>query len=137
MQTTNLFYTLPQLDLCERLLGVVPAALTRSLLRLSGAEAMDGALKLAHRATGRTKFVSTTQSFHGRTLGALSIIGQEKHRAPYQRILQEGCFVPVRRSRRRARARSTRTPPPSWSSRCRAKAASTSRRPATWPGCAS
>ncbi|MCZ7617710.1 MAG: aminotransferase class III-fold pyridoxal phosphate-dependent enzyme [Myxococcota bacterium] len=94
MQTTNLFYTLPQLDLAERLLAVVPDALTRAFFVSSGAEAMDGALKLAHRATGRTKFVSTTQSFHGRTLGALGIIGQEKHRVPYQRMVQEGCFVP-------------------------------------------
>lgn len=94
MQTTNLFYTLPQLDLAERLHAVAPPALTRSFFVSSGAEAMEGAIKLAHRATGRTKFVSTTQSFHGRTLGALSIIGQEKHRGPYQRLLQEGCFVP-------------------------------------------
>jgi acetylornithine/N-succinyldiaminopimelate aminotransferase len=94
MQTTNLFYTLPQLDLCERLLGVAPRAFTRCFFVSSGAEAMDGALKLSHRATSRTKFVSTMQSFHGRTLGSLSIIGQEKHRSPYQQILQEGCFVP-------------------------------------------
>jgi acetylornithine/N-succinyldiaminopimelate aminotransferase len=94
MQTTNLFYTLPQLDLIERLRAVAPAELTRSFFVSSGAEAMDGALKLAHRATGRTKFVSTAKSFHGRTLGSLAIIGQEKHRAPYQRMLQEGCFVP-------------------------------------------
>ena len=94
MQTTNLFYTLPQLDLAERLLGVAPAALTRAFFTSSGAEAMEGAIKLAHRATDRTTFVSTTQSFHGRTLGALSIIGQDKHRAPYARILHEGCFVP-------------------------------------------
>ena len=94
MQTTNLFYTLPQLDLAERLHTIVPAEITRSFFLSSGAEAMEGALKLAHRATGRTKFVSTQKSFHGRTLGALSIIGQDKHRAPYQRILNEGCFVP-------------------------------------------
>jgi acetylornithine/N-succinyldiaminopimelate aminotransferase len=94
MQTTNLFYTLPQLDLAERLLGVTPDAVTRAFFVSSGAEAMEGALKLAHRATGRTQFVSTRQSFHGRTLGALAIIGQEKHRAPYQRILSEGCFTP-------------------------------------------
>jgi acetylornithine/N-succinyldiaminopimelate aminotransferase len=94
MQTTNLFYTLPQLDLAERLGTILPAEITRSFFLSSGAEAMEGALKLAHRATGRTKFVSTQKSFHGRTLGALSIIGQEKHRAPYQRILNEGCFVP-------------------------------------------
>jgi acetylornithine/succinyldiaminopimelate/putrescine aminotransferase len=94
MQTTNLFYTLPQLDLAERVLGVAPSALTRAFFVSSGAEAMEGALKLAHRATERTRFVSTVQSFHGRTLGALSIIGQDKHRAPYARILPDGCFVP-------------------------------------------
>jgi predicted acetylornithine/succinylornithine family transaminase len=94
MQTTNLFYTLPQLDLCERLGAVAPAAITRSFFTSSGAEAMEGVIKLAHRATDRTEFVSTTKSFHGRTLGALSIIGQDKHRSPYQRILSEGCFVP-------------------------------------------
>ncbi|HEY8493489.1 MAG TPA: aspartate aminotransferase family protein [Myxococcota bacterium] len=94
MQTTNLFYTLPQLDLAERLLAHCPDALTRVFFVSSGAEAMDGALKLAHRATGRTKYVSTLQSFHGRTIGALSIIGQDKHRARYQPILAEGCFTP-------------------------------------------
>ncbi len=94
MQTTNLFYTLPQLDLCERLRAVAPAAITRSFFTSSGAEAMEGAIELAHRATDRIEFVSTTKSFHGRTIGALSIIGQEKHRGPYQRILPEGCFVP-------------------------------------------
>jgi predicted acetylornithine/succinylornithine family transaminase len=94
MQTTNLFYTLPQLDLCDRLRAIAPAEMTRAFFVSSGAEAMEGALKLAHRATERTQFVSTTQSFHGRTLGALSIIGQDKHRGPYQRMLPEGTFVP-------------------------------------------
>lgn len=94
MQTTNLFYTLPQLELIDRLRAIAPAELTRSFFVSSGAEAMDGAIKLAHRATNRTKYISTTQSFHGRTLGSLAIIGQDKHRSPYQRILQEGCFVP-------------------------------------------
>jgi acetylornithine/succinyldiaminopimelate/putrescine aminotransferase len=94
MQTTNLFYTLPQLDLCDRMRAIAPAELTRSFFVSSGAEAMEGALKLSHRATGRTQFVSTTQSFHGRTLGALSIIGQAKHRGPYQSLLPEGTFVP-------------------------------------------
>jgi predicted acetylornithine/succinylornithine family transaminase len=94
MQTTNLFYTLPQLDLCERLRAIAPAEHTRAFFTSSGAEAMEGVIKLAHRATNRTEFVSTQQSFHGRTLGALSIIGQAKHRGPYQSILPEGAFVP-------------------------------------------
>jgi predicted acetylornithine/succinylornithine family transaminase len=90
MQTTNWFYTLPQLDLIERLAELMPAAITRSFVVNSGTEAVEGALKLAHRATGRAKFVSTTNSFHGRTLGALSVIGQAKHRA----LLPEPVTVP-------------------------------------------
>jgi acetylornithine/N-succinyldiaminopimelate aminotransferase len=94
MQTTNLFYTLPQLDLIERLAALTPPAVTRSFLVSSGTEAMEGALKLAHRATGRTRFVSTENSFHGRTLGALRVIGQAKHRAPYDALLPEAHVIP-------------------------------------------
>jgi len=94
MQTTNWFYTLPQLDLIERLAELMPAAITRTFVVNSGTEAVEGALKLAHRATGRAKFVSTTNSFHGRTLGALSVIGQAKHRDPYRALLPEPVAVP-------------------------------------------
>jgi acetylornithine/succinyldiaminopimelate/putrescine aminotransferase len=94
MQTTNLFYTLPQLDLAEKLASLLPGPITRSFFVSSGAEAMDGALKLAHRATGRTRFVSTHDSFHGRTLGALGVNGQEKHRAPYEALLLATTRVP-------------------------------------------
>ncbi len=94
MQTTNLFYTEPQLELAERLVRAAPAALTRCFFMSSGTEAMEGAIKLAHRATGRHRFLSTLNSFHGRTLGALNLIGQEKHRAPYRALLPEASFVP-------------------------------------------
>jgi predicted acetylornithine/succinylornithine family transaminase len=94
MQTTNWFYTLPQLDLIERLASLLPPAITRSFLVNSGTEAVEGALKLAHRATGRVKFVSTDGSFHGRTLGALSVIGTPKHRDPYRALLPEAVRVP-------------------------------------------
>lgn len=95
MQTTNLFYSLPQLELCEHILRVCPDEMTRCMFLSSGAEAMEGALKLAHRATGgRSAFVSTTQSFHGRTLGALGIIGQAKHRDPYATLLPPARVVP-------------------------------------------
>ncbi len=94
MQTTNLFYTLPQLDLVEALADITPDAITRCFLLSSGAEAVEGALKLAHRATGRSKFVSTLQSFHGRTLGGLHATGQAKHREPYKALLREPTFVP-------------------------------------------
>ena len=94
MQTTNVFYTLPQLDLIERLTGLTAGALPRSFLVSSGTEAMEGAIKLAHRANGRAKFVSTENSFHGRTLGALRLIGTAKHREPYAALLPEPCVVP-------------------------------------------
>lgn len=87
IQTTNFMYTLPQLDLAETLGRLTPPEITRSFFVSSGTEAMDGALKLAHRATGRTRYVSTRGSFHGRSLGALSVIGQDHHRAPYEALL--------------------------------------------------
>lgn len=94
MQTTNLFYTQAQLDLLAQFTPLLPPGLTRSFFVSSGAEAMDGALKVAHRATGRTKFVSTFDSFHGRTIGALCVLGQAKHRDPYRALLPEPVFVP-------------------------------------------
>jgi predicted acetylornithine/succinylornithine family transaminase len=94
MQTTNLFYTLPQLELIERLAEITPEVITRSFLVNSGTEAVEGALKLAHRATGRAGFVSTQNAFHGRTLGALRVIGQEKHRDPYRALLPAAAVVP-------------------------------------------
>jgi acetylornithine/N-succinyldiaminopimelate aminotransferase len=94
MQTTNLFYTVPQLDLIEKLAALTPDEITRSFLVNSGTEAIEGALKLAHRATGRPGFVSTEGSFHGRTLGALRVIGQAKHREPYAALLPETAIVP-------------------------------------------
>lgn len=94
LQTTNLFYTLPQLDLAERLAALAPAGLTRSFVVSSGSEAVEGAVKLAHRASGRTGFVSARGGFHGRTLGALRLNGSEKHRAPYRALLAEPTVVP-------------------------------------------
>jgi acetylornithine/N-succinyldiaminopimelate aminotransferase len=87
MQTTNIFYTEPQAELVDRLAAVMPAPLTRSFFTNSGTEAVEGALKLAHRATGRAKFVSTLAAFHGRTLGALRVNGSDKHTDPYAALI--------------------------------------------------
>ena len=94
MQTTNVFYTLPQLDLCDRLAELAPSPITRTFLTNSGTEAVEGAIKLAHRATGRKVYVSTRGAFHGRTLGALQVIGTPKHRDPYAPLLPEQVLVP-------------------------------------------
>jgi acetylornithine/N-succinyldiaminopimelate aminotransferase len=73
IQTTNVVYSRPQLDLAERLERTFPqgSGLHRPFFVSSGAEANEGALKLAHKATRRSRFVATLGSFHGRTLGAL------------------------------------------------------------------
>jgi len=94
MQTTNNVYTLPQLDLAERLARIAPNHIHQTFFTSSGAEANEGALKLAARKTGRTRFVATTNSFHGRTLGAMGCLGQEKYRAPWKGIVREATFVP-------------------------------------------
>ena len=94
MQTTNVVYSEPQLELAERLDGITPDNMHRSFFVSSGSEANEGAIKLAHRATGRSGYVSTFNSFHGRTLGSLGVLGQDKYRAPWNAILKEASFVP-------------------------------------------
>jgi len=94
MQTTNIFYTLPQLDLIDKLAELAPGSLNRSFLTNCGTEAVEGALKVAHRANKRPKFISTDGAFHGRTLGALSVNGSAKHREPYSTLMSETVQVP-------------------------------------------
>ena len=64
--------------LAEELLKRTPSRLARVLFTSSGAEAIEAALKLGRAATGRSRVVSTEQSFHGLTLGALSA-GGDRH----------------------------------------------------------
>jgi acetylornithine/N-succinyldiaminopimelate aminotransferase len=94
MQTTNIVYTKPQLDLAERLARVAPRGIHQSFFTSSGTEANEGALKLAARRTGRNRFLATNNSFHGRTLGAMGCLGQEKYRGPWKGIVREAVFVP-------------------------------------------
>ncbi len=94
MQTTNVVYTEPQLELARRLARVAPGGIHRSFFTSSGAEANEGALKLAARRTGRSRFVATLGSFHGRTLGALGCLGQDKYRQPWSELVREARFVP-------------------------------------------
>ena len=94
MQTTNLVYTRPQLDLAERLARLAPGDIHRSFFTSSGAEANEGALKLSARKTGRSRFLSTFNSFHGRTLGVMGCLGQDKYRGPWKGIVREATFVP-------------------------------------------
>ncbi|NGP44551.1 acetylornithine transaminase [Bacillaceae bacterium SIJ1] len=61
----------------------------------SGAEANEGAIKLAKKHTGRTKIVTLQQSFHGRTFGAMAATGQDKIKAGFGPMLTEFVHIPL------------------------------------------
>jgi acetylornithine aminotransferase len=93
--TSNLFAHEPGLALAERLVDLL-ALPARVFFANSGAEANECALKLARlygRAQGRTEIVSCHDSFHGRTLGALSVTGNAAKREPFAPLPGPVTFV--------------------------------------------
>ena len=80
--------------LAKNLAAATPGDLQRSFFGNSGAEAVEGALKLARAATGRTALVYCEGSFHGKSLGALSITGREKYQKAFQPLLPDCHAVP-------------------------------------------
>ncbi|MDQ4084371.1 MAG: acetylornithine transaminase, partial [Actinomycetota bacterium] len=88
---SNFFSTPPQVELCERLLGLLGAD-GRVFLSNSGAEANEAAFKLARR-TGRTTMVAATGGFHGRTMGALALTAKAAYRDPFAPLPGDVRFV--------------------------------------------
>jgi putrescine aminotransferase len=80
--------------LARRLAEIAPGDLEISFFSNSGAEAVEGAIKLARAATGRAKIVATHGAFHGKTLGALSASGREPFRGPFRPLLEVTAHVP-------------------------------------------
>lgn len=78
------FYNDRRAELYPLLASVTPADLNRFFLCNSGAEAIEGALKVAKLLTGRDGIVAAKRSFHGRTTGALSLTWTQKYRKPFQ-----------------------------------------------------
>lgn len=66
---------------------ITPAGLTRVFFCNSGAEAVEAAMKLAMWATGRYGFVAAEGGFHGKTLGALALMGKDRFRRPFEPVL--------------------------------------------------
>ena len=77
----------PQYKLAQLLAENLPSTLSTTYFVNSGAEAIEGAMKLAKRATGRPEIISCKDSYHGSTQGALSIMGNEEHKAKYRPLL--------------------------------------------------
>jgi acetylornithine/N-succinyldiaminopimelate aminotransferase len=83
------FVETPQVKYAERLCQFLPKTLDNIYFTNSGAEATEGAMKLAKRATGRTQFVSFKQSYHGSTQGALSVMGDEYFKQQFRPLLPD------------------------------------------------
>ncbi|PPZ90796.1 aspartate aminotransferase family protein [Cloacibacterium normanense] len=80
-------------ELCRLLAEATPEPLEVTYLVNSGAEAIDGALKLAKRYTGREEIISMKNSYHGNTHGALSVSGNEFHKREFRPLLPMISFI--------------------------------------------
>jgi len=98
LHTSNLYYHAYQGPLAKRLTAM--SGLERAFFANSGTEAVEGALKMAHshgRAMAAEKFeiISLENSFHGRSLGALSVTGQAKYRQDFEPLVPGVRFVKI------------------------------------------
>jgi acetylornithine/N-succinyldiaminopimelate aminotransferase len=83
----------PAVHLCKELVGLLPDNQEVVYLTNSGTEAIEGALKLAKRATGRSELIGAYQSYHGSTHGALSLLGSENQKMRYRPLLPHTRFI--------------------------------------------
>lgn len=94
---SNLYYTAPQVELAKRL--VTNSFADRVFFTNSGSEAVEGALKFARkrakaRGEGKHEIVAFSGSFHGRTMGALSVTYKSIYREPFAPLIPGICFAP-------------------------------------------
>jgi acetylornithine/LysW-gamma-L-lysine aminotransferase len=83
----NFFYNDTRAVFAGKLIEVMPEHLCHAFLANSGAESIDGAIKLARLTTGRSRIVAAMRGFHGRTIGALSLTWEPKYRKPFMPLL--------------------------------------------------
>lgn len=87
------FIQAPQNDLAKLLTSLLPQSLNSCYFVNSGAEANEGALKLAKRITGRSEIISCKKSYHGSTHGALSVSGNENKKNAFRPLLPQVRFI--------------------------------------------
>ncbi|WP_202923746.1 aspartate aminotransferase family protein [Pontibacter fetidus] len=83
------FVQAPQAKLAEALTNTLPSQLNNVYFLNSGTEAVEGALKLAKRYTGRTELISCRNAYHGSTQGALSVNGSESFKNAFRPLLPD------------------------------------------------
>jgi 4-aminobutyrate aminotransferase len=92
---TYVYYNPRAGELAKRLAEVTPGALQKSFFGNSGAEAIEGAVRLAKQFTKRHEIVCLTASFHGRTVGTLSISGNRARKKGFGPYLSGVAFAPA------------------------------------------
>lgn len=87
------FAQAPAVSLCKELIELLPHNHESVYLTNSGTEAIEGALKLAKRTTGRSELIGAQNSYHGSTHGALSLLGSEHQKMRYRPLLPDTKFI--------------------------------------------
>ncbi|MBT8288976.1 MAG: aspartate aminotransferase family protein [Bacteroidia bacterium] len=83
----------PAVELCRRLADQLPDPLETTYLTNSGTEAIEGAIKLARRFTGRSEIISAKLAYHGNTMGAMSIMGFEERKRAFRPLIPDVRFI--------------------------------------------
>ena len=83
----------PALELTKLLAKYYPKNIEKTYLTNSGTEAIDGALKLARRYTGRSEILAADKAYHGNTMGALSVMGYEARKQPFRPLIPDVRFL--------------------------------------------
>ena len=83
----------PAVKLSKLLAKNLPKSLNKTYLVNSGTEAIEGALKLSRRATGRKEIIAAHKAYHGNTMGSLSLIDFEERTAPFKPLIEDVNFI--------------------------------------------
>jgi len=83
----------PAVEYCKLLASLLPAPLDKTYLVNSGTEAIEGALKLARRVTGRSQLISCHNAYHGNTMGSMSIMGFEERKQIFRPLIPDVDFI--------------------------------------------
>lgn len=83
----------PAVELAKLLAENLPHSLSKTYLTNSGTEAIEGALKLAKRATGRSEIISAHNAYHGNTMGSMSVMGYEDRKQAFRPLLPDVNFI--------------------------------------------
>ena len=83
----------PAVELTKLLAEHLPKPLETTYLTNSGTEAIDGAMKLARRVTGRSEIIAAHHAYHGNTMGALSIMGFEERKSAFRPLIPDIRFI--------------------------------------------